>query len=421
MLGYIVYAIPLTGLSAAIVNLVPAYYAEVLGLSLASVGAVFFLLRLFDALTDPAMGWLIDRHPFRQQHKPWILLSLPVFLVAIGLLFFPIREWVGLPYLLGAGFLAYSAYTVGLVAHQAWGASLARDPRSLSTLMAYRELAVIVGILCVFLAPALAEALGHEGLTSKVTASAAFLVAAFVIFTPTALALAPDEPAAVKSSPVGFATAKRFVLERTFILVSIANLATSFSMVALSVVSYFVATYVFDSSERYGFGMTAYFVAAALGMIFWMRVANRIGDRRTLVLAAGYVMTILAFTPVWASFGFSLRYPLFTSLLGLGFGAPPYLIRSMIGVLANEHESTTGEGVRGTAYAVTTFFDKLGSGLGAGTVLPVVGWLGFNPADGGGEAGSTALLLVATLAPILGFAVTLVAIALLPARVRSDV
>lgn len=419
MLGYVAYAIPLTGLSAAIVNLVPAYYAEVLGLSLGSVGAVFFLLRLFDALTDPAMGWLVDRHPFRQQHKPWILLSLPVFLSSIGLLFFPIRAWIGLAYLLGSGFLAYSAYTVGLVAHQAWGASLARDPRSLSQLMAYRELAVIAGILCVFLAPAVAEGLGHVGLTAKVTASAVFLIAAFALITPASLLFAPDEPAPVKAQPVGFAAAKGFVLERAFILVSIANLATSFSMVALSVVSYFMATYVFDSSERYGLGMTAYFVAAALGMMLWMRVASRIGDRRTLVVAASYVVTILAMTPLWASLDFSWRYPLFTSILGLGFGAAPYLIRSMIGTLANEYEATTDQGVRGMAYAVTTFFDKLGSGLGAGFVLPMVGWLGFDPVDGGGEAGSSALLWVATLAPIFGFVVALVAIAFVPARIRA--
>jgi Na+/melibiose symporter-like transporter len=410
ILGYVAYAIPLTGLSAAIVNLVPAYYAEVLGLSLGSVGAVFFLLRIFDAVTDPAMGWLLDRHPFRQQHKPWLILSLPVFLGAIWLLFFPIQGWVGIPYLLGAGFLAYSAYTVGLVTHQAWGAALAREPGSLSTLMGYRELAVIGGILGVFLAPAVAEGLGFEGLPAKITASTLFLVSCFVIFTPASLFFAPDQPEKVKSRPVDWGTAKSFVFEREFILVSIANLATSFSMVALSVVSYFVATYVFDSSNQYGLGMTAYFVAAGAGMALWMSVAQRIGDRAAFLVSVAYVVFILALTPVMSTFEFDGRYPLFTSILGIGFGAAPFLIRSMIGSIANEHELRTGQAVRGTAYAVTTFFDKLGSGLAAGIVLPLVGWLGFDPVAGGGVVGERVLLWMATLAPIIGFGVALIAI-----------
>ena len=66
------------------------------------------------------------------------------------LLFRPIEAWVGIPYLLSVGFLAYGAYTIGGVAHQAWGAHLAREPAALSRLMAQREIGVIVGILGAF-------------------------------------------------------------------------------------------------------------------------------------------------------------------------------------------------------------------------------------------------------------------------------
>jgi GPH family glycoside/pentoside/hexuronide:cation symporter len=414
MLGYVSYAIPLTGLSAAITSLVPPYYAEELGLSLAAVGGIFFLLRVFDAVTDPAMGWLLDRHPFRQQHKPWLLISLPAFLLGIGLLFFPIRAWVGVPYLLGAGFVSYGAYTIGLVTHQAWGASLVRDPLSLSRLMGIRELGVIAGILGVFLAPAIAEGLGYEGLGAKVASAAGFLLVCFLIFTPASLYFAPDEPGVVQSIPVDFSSAREFVLGREFILVSVANLATSYSMVTLSVLSYFVAAYVFDSADRFGFGMTVYFLAAGVGMALWMRVSQWIGDRRTLLVALTYIAVVLALIPSWSALDSPARYPIFTAVLGLGFGAPPYLIRSMIGVLANEAERRTGRGVRGTAYAGTTFFDKLGSGLAAGTILPLVAWLGFDPVHGDGERGAQVLLWVVSLAPILGFAVAAVAIAFVP-------
>ena len=403
--GYAAFAIPLTGLSSAIVNLIPAYYAEVLGLSLSAVGAVFFGLRIFDAVTDPAMGWLLDRHPFKQQHKPWLAISVPIFLIAIVLLFRPVEAWVGIPYLLGVGFFAYAAYTIGSVTHQAWGADLAREPLALSRLMAQREIAVIVGILGVFLAPAIAESLGYEGLESKVLASTVYLLGTFVLFAPATLWFAPDDPAASKPKPVELDRARDFVAGREFLLVSLANLATSFALVSMSVLSYYMAAYLFESSERYGVGMTAYFVAAAIALPIWMRIAKRLGDRRTLVIACAYVALALGLTPLLSSVNWPFRYPLFTSILGLGFGAPSYLIRSLIGQLANAHEEQTGEAVRGTAFAVTTFFDKLGSGSAAGIVLPLIAYLGFQPGGEGGDPGRWALLIVGTCAPVLGFAV----------------
>ena len=117
---------------------------------------------------------------------------------------------------------------------------------------------------------------------------------------------------------------------------------------------------------------------------------------------------------------FEARYLLYMVLLGLGFGGPPYLIRALIGQFANGHEAETGQSVRGSAYAVTTFFDKLGSGLAAGVVLPLVEWLGFESKGGGGEAGRSALLLVATVAPVIGFGVALWAARLASRETEPD-
>lgn len=409
ILGYVALAIPVTGTGAAIVTLVPAFYAEAHGLSLSSVGLVLFLLRLFDAVTDPAMGWLLDRRPFRQTHKPWVVISLPLFLAGIVLLFRPVEAWVGLPYLMVAGFVTYTAYTIGLVAHQAWGAALAADAAETSRLMGYREIGVIVGILGVFMAPAVAESLGYVGIEAKVSASALYLFVCVLVFGPFSLLAAPDERGGVPAEPTSFEGVKRFLVRRDFLWISIANLATNFATVSLSVITYFIAAYLFEAPERYGLAMTLYFVAAFVGMAGWMRLARRVGDRKALVVAFVYVGLGIASTPFWTSLAFEARYLVFMLLLGLGFGGPPFLIRALIGQYANDHEAASGESVRGSAYAVTTFFDKLGSGVAAGVVLPLVGWLGFDPEGGGGETGRTALLMVATTAPLLGLAIAIAA------------
>lgn len=407
--GYVVLAIPVTGTSAAISTLVPPFYAEALGVSLSSVGLVFFLLRFFDAVTDPAMGWLLDRRPFAREHKPWVAISLPLFLVSIALLFRPVEAWVGLPYLMVAGFLAYAAYTIGLVTHQAWGAALADDAGELSRLMGYREIAVIVGILGVFAAPAIAESLGYVGLEAKVGAASGYLIACVLVFGPITLLAAPDDREATAGSPISFGEVRSFLARRDFLWLSTANFATNFATVSLSVITYFIAAYLFDAPDRYGLGMTIYFVAAFLGMPFWMGLARRIGDARALLVAFGYVGFGVASIPFWTALAFESRYLVFMALLGLGFGGPPYLIRSLIGQYAQAHERDTGRSVRGSAYAVTTFFDKLGSGVAAGAVLPILEWLRFDPEGGGGEVGREALLLVATTAPVFGFVVAVTA------------
>ena len=40
---------------------IPNYYGQDLGLSLAAVGTIWLMTRLFDAVSDPLIGWLSDR------------------------------------------------------------------------------------------------------------------------------------------------------------------------------------------------------------------------------------------------------------------------------------------------------------------------------------------------------------------------
>ena len=45
---------------------IPNYYAADLGVSLAVIGTVWMLARIFDAITDPLIGYLGDRTDTRQ-------------------------------------------------------------------------------------------------------------------------------------------------------------------------------------------------------------------------------------------------------------------------------------------------------------------------------------------------------------------
>ena len=61
LIAYALPAIPLAALSLPLYIIVPTFYAETLGLSLAAVGAALLVVRIVDAVTDPLIGWLADR------------------------------------------------------------------------------------------------------------------------------------------------------------------------------------------------------------------------------------------------------------------------------------------------------------------------------------------------------------------------
>lgn len=409
LLAYCFYAAPITAIPAAILNFVPAHFAETFGLSLASIGTTFLLIRIVDALLDPAIGWAVDARPFRRQHRPWVLLSLPLSLAANALLFFPVPALVGLPYLFLVGALAYVAFTIGLVAHQAWGAAIARDPATLSRLFGYREIAVIAGILGTFVTTALAEHWLGSSVATKAHSAGFFILASLIICTLVTCAYTADPVSPrQKDEKVAFGRMRPFLFSNGFVRLFIAAIAFDFGWVSYSVLGYFSSRYLFGVPDKFALALAITFVVAPFGMAVWMRIARWLGDQRTLVIGCVYTAAAFASLPFLTAFG-STGLLLFSALLGIGFGAGPYLIRSLTGVVSNRFEIDHGVSVRGVAYAATTFAGKAGSSCGAAALI-LVSWLGFDPKLPVGPAEAQAILIVATGVPVLGLLITAAAI-----------
>ena len=124
---------------------VPAYYADDLGVPLATVGAAIAFSRLLDVVTDPLIGSLSDRLRLPLgRRKPWMLLGLPIFLVSAWQLFVP-GDSASAAHLFLWSALLYLGFTMIDLPHKAWGAELSTDYDERSRITSWREAIGVVG------------------------------------------------------------------------------------------------------------------------------------------------------------------------------------------------------------------------------------------------------------------------------------
>src|SRR6185436_1521977 len=86
-------------------------------------------------------------------------------------------------------------------------------------------------------------------------------------------------------------------------------------------------------------------------------------------------------------------------ITGLGLGADYGLPPSILADVINAPEGGDTRGKTGTYFGLWALSTKLATALGAAFSLPVVAWLGFNPAKG--HYDKTALIIVYVVLPVM--------------------
>ncbi|MEY4863272.1 MAG: hypothetical protein RLZ51_1367, partial [Pseudomonadota bacterium] len=138
---------PLALLELPLFVLLPAYYAERLGLELVAIGSLLFAARAIDAIADPMIGASLDRNPDALRWRRIIWLALPVLVLAYAALFLPPRGVPLAGWLAMTSVITYVAWSVVSIAYQAWGARLGASDAERIRVTSWREGAGLLGVL----------------------------------------------------------------------------------------------------------------------------------------------------------------------------------------------------------------------------------------------------------------------------------
>ena len=150
----LIYSSPVLGVFMAtmLVNFyLLKFSTDVLLIAPATIGFLLLLARVWDAVTDPAAGWLSDRTNTRLgRRRPWFLGSALPLGGAIVMLWSPpadldgtaLTVWIG-----AAILLFFTAYTAFRVPHIAMGAELSRGYHDRTRVFGVMQMVESVGML----------------------------------------------------------------------------------------------------------------------------------------------------------------------------------------------------------------------------------------------------------------------------------
>lgn len=401
--GYAAPALPLAALYFPVFVYIAPFYSEFRDVSLGALGALFIIVRLFDAVSDPAMGWLSDRVETRWgRRKPFLALSVPLICVSVWMLMAPPSD---------AGFghvalwltLLTLSWTVALTPYFAWGAEMSGDYAQRATITTWREGTSLVGtVLAVILYNVAAGA--EEGLRNV----ALMVVILFPIATGLAMWLAP-EPTNHSKTRLNVSKAIVAILrDRLFLRLLAAYFVNGLANALPAGLFLFFIGDLLGAPDA-GWLLLVYFLCAIGGMPIWSWAARRFSKHRTWGGAMIYASVLFA-PAVLLGEGDVMWFTLISIATGLALGADLALPPAIQADVVDNDTATNGEQRTGVYFALWSVATKAALALAGGSALIILDLSGFEASAANDE---TALFTLAALYALAPAVLKLIAVAIM--------
>ncbi|MCB9596225.1 MAG: MFS transporter [Sandaracinaceae bacterium] len=398
-------AIPIAALGMPLVVYLPPFYAEDLGLGLSIVGTVFMVTRLWDVLTDVLLGVVTDRVRTRWgRRRPWIVASVPILLLSVWRLFLPETgvDWI---YLLVWLVVLYVGWTMLTISHMSWGAELSDDYHVRSRLQAWRQGGLLTGMVLVLALPAWIEQRVGGGGFTRSAAIGWFILALLPLTVAMATLGVRERPVRDTGESVGMLAAfKLAVTNRYMVRVLIADLCAGIAPGVTASLYIFFVEHALRLGEWTSLFLLTYFISGLVSVPIWLRISYRLGKHRTFSIAMLYMAGVLPFVLLLGPDDLVMVVVAYV-IYGLGYGAAPVLLRSIVADVTDDDALRSGTQRTGLFYSLLTLTNKLGFAIAVGVAYPLLDLAGFDPQIENTADAIAGLKAVYVIVPVVCFVI----------------
>jgi GPH family glycoside/pentoside/hexuronide:cation symporter len=375
-------SMPAAALGVPLSVYLPNYYASHIGLSLASVGLAFTMVRLIDILFDPLIGVAINatRTPFGR-FRPWMVAGAPLLMIASFMIFMA-EPGITTFYMVGWLLVLYAGFSMLILGHSAWAAALVPEYHQRSVVYGWMQAVGVLATITVLALQPVMSTFWHKSVTEGVQAMGWFIIAV----TPLTILLCTS----VVGEPKQVEKVERVTLRDYWVMFARSSLLRVLAAdLALALGPAITgALYIFFFTQALQFTRTQtnvllliYILAGLFGAPTWALIAKRLGKHQTVM--TGCVLYGFAQMIVFASPHGNMAV-MVPGMFFAGFVVScfTFLIRAMVADISDEVRLDIGKDRSALLYGLITSTSKVGSTLSVGITFGILAVFGFQAKEG---------------------------------------
>ena len=373
-------SLPLAIISYPLGVWIPRLYSTEIAIDLGLIGLVIFSAAIFDAISDPVMGFFSDRFQTRWgRRKPWLVIGVPIYAFAVWMLLNP-GSGATIFYLAFFFILLRASTTILGLPYAAWGMELSGEYHTRTMIQSAREKYVLIGLITASAIVLFSEEVFDNTKASFVLSNFSWVIVTLLPVTVMLVIWRVPEVPNFNAPRVRLVSSLRKMYKnKLFIrLLTIELLIAGGENFRNTLSLFFLQDYI--GADKVGRLYVIYFVVGLAAIPIWDWIAKKLGKHQSLAMAMVFV-GIVSISCFMLDYGQITEFYILFALKGFCFGAFAYLPRAMLADVVDLDTVRSGSARPASYFAIHGLMTKCAASFG-GLSLPILGFVGYSALEG---------------------------------------